>query len=89
MKMEQCSETSAYKIQTPGNCPEESVQHSEQGESLKSRINTYFQKKFFQQFNLFNKGKRREEKRRLGGHCDRHCVYYWQTKFLNAVEGPR
>jgi hypothetical protein len=28
MKMEQteCSETSAYKIQTPGNCPEESVQ---------------------------------------------------------------
>jgi len=29
MKMEQteCSETSAYKIQTPGNYPEESVQH--------------------------------------------------------------
>jgi hypothetical protein len=28
MKMEQkeCSETSAYKIQTPGNCPEESIQ---------------------------------------------------------------
>jgi len=40
MKMEQteCSETSAYKIQTPGNYPEESIQHSEQGESLKSRI---------------------------------------------------
>jgi len=39
MKMEQaeCSETSAYKFQTPGNCPEESIQHSEQGESLKSR----------------------------------------------------
>jgi len=37
MKMEQteCSETSAYKIQTPGNYPEESIQHSEQGESLK------------------------------------------------------
>ena len=32
-----CSETSAYKIQTPGNYPEESIQHSEQGESLKSR----------------------------------------------------
>ena len=28
MKMEQCSETSAYKIQTPGNYPEESIQHS-------------------------------------------------------------
>ena len=32
-----CSETSAYKIQTPGNYPEESTQHSEPGESLKSR----------------------------------------------------
>jgi len=28
---------SAYKIQTPGNYPEESKQHSERGESLKSR----------------------------------------------------
>jgi len=29
MKMEQteCSETSAYKIQTPGNYPEENIQH--------------------------------------------------------------
>jgi len=39
MKMEQteCSETSAYKIQTPGNYPEESMQRSEHSESLKSR----------------------------------------------------
>jgi hypothetical protein len=39
MKMEQThsSETLAYKIQTPGNYLEESIQHSEQGESLKSR----------------------------------------------------
>ena len=39
MKMEEaeCSETSAYKIHTPGNYPEESIQHSEHGESLKSR----------------------------------------------------
>jgi hypothetical protein len=37
VKMEQtkCSETLAYKIQTPGNYPEESIQHSEHGESLK------------------------------------------------------
>jgi len=44
MKMEQteCSETSAYKIQTPGNYPEESIQHTEQGESLKSRIRDIF-----------------------------------------------
>jgi len=27
-----CSETSAYKIQTPGNYPEESIRHSEQDE---------------------------------------------------------
>jgi len=40
MKMEETewSETSAYKIQTSGNYPEESIQHSEHGESLKSRI---------------------------------------------------
>jgi len=31
MKMEQteCSETSAYKIQTPGNYPEESIQQEQ------------------------------------------------------------
>ena len=34
----ECSETSAYKIQMPGNYPEEGIQHSEHGESLKSRI---------------------------------------------------
>ena len=40
MKMEQAegSETSAYKIQTPGNYPEENTQHTEHGESFKSRI---------------------------------------------------
>ena len=32
----ECSETSAYKIQTPGIYPEE-IQHTEHGESLKSR----------------------------------------------------
>jgi hypothetical protein len=38
MKMEQTeySETLAYKIRTPVNHPEESIQHSEHGESLKS-----------------------------------------------------
>jgi len=40
MKMEEteCSETSAYKIQTPANYPEEIIQHSEHGESLISGI---------------------------------------------------
>jgi hypothetical protein len=38
MKMEQteCSETSAYKLQTPCNYPKEGIQHTEHGESLKS-----------------------------------------------------
>jgi hypothetical protein len=33
----ECSETSAYKIQAPGNYAEESIQHSEHCESMKSR----------------------------------------------------
>jgi hypothetical protein len=37
MEQTEHSETSAYKIQTLENYPEESIQLSEQGESLKSR----------------------------------------------------
>jgi len=33
-----CSETSAYKIQAPGNYPKESIQHTENGVSLKLRM---------------------------------------------------
>ena len=49
MKMEQTeySETSAYKLQTPGNYPKESIQHTEQGESLKSRRIQLFCRVFF------------------------------------------
>ena len=41
MKLEQaeCSETSAYEVQTPGNYPEENIQHTEHGESSKSSGN--------------------------------------------------
>jgi len=42
MEQTECSETSAYKIQTPGNYPEESIQHSEHGESFKSIISTVY-----------------------------------------------
>ena len=44
MKMEQteCSETLAYKFETPRNYPEESIQLSEHGESLKSRNKSLF-----------------------------------------------
>jgi hypothetical protein len=49
MERTECSEMSAHEIQTPGNYPEESTQHSEHGESLKSRnqmlINKYNRKK--------------------------------------------
>ena len=38
MKVEQCSETSSHKIQTPGNHPKERIQHSKNGENLKSRM---------------------------------------------------
>jgi hypothetical protein len=34
----ECSDMLAYKIQTSGNYPEESIQLSEHGEILKSRI---------------------------------------------------
>jgi hypothetical protein len=44
MKMEQaeCSETLAFKLQAPGNNPEERKRHSKHGESLKSRTNSFF-----------------------------------------------
>jgi len=38
----ECSETSAYKIQTPGNYPKENIQYTEHGESLKSIAPTRF-----------------------------------------------
>jgi hypothetical protein len=38
MKIEQCSETSAYTIQTLGNHPKGRIQHWEHGESLKSTL---------------------------------------------------
>jgi len=38
MEQTECSEMLAYKIQTPGNYPEDSIQHREHGESLKSKI---------------------------------------------------
>jgi hypothetical protein len=32
----------AFKLQTPGNNPEESIRHSKQGKSLKSRTEVLF-----------------------------------------------
>ena len=36
MEQTECSETLAYKIQMLGNYPEETIQHTEHGEGLKS-----------------------------------------------------
>jgi hypothetical protein len=41
MEQTECFETLAYKIQTPGNYPEENIKHSEQGENLKSLIRLF------------------------------------------------
>jgi hypothetical protein len=40
MKMEQTqfSKTLTFKLQMPGNNPEESIRHTRHGESLKSRL---------------------------------------------------
>ena len=55
LKMEQieCSEMSAYINQTPGNHPKENKQHSEHGESLKSRN---YEESFFKYKTLNGKG---------------------------------
>ena len=50
----ECSETSACKIQTQGNYPEESVQHSEHGESLKLRISKAIIQVFSEQRNKYS-----------------------------------
>jgi hypothetical protein len=52
MEQTECSETLAYKIQTPENYPEESIQHSEHGESLESSTN-----KFSSNFRIERDGK--------------------------------
>jgi hypothetical protein len=39
MKQIECSETSAYKIETPGNHPEENIQNAKFAFWLKSYIN--------------------------------------------------
>jgi hypothetical protein len=41
MEQIECSETLAYKIETPGNYPKENILYSEHGESLKSRKNIH------------------------------------------------
>jgi hypothetical protein len=43
MEQTECSEMLAYKIQMLGNYPEEGIQHSEHGKSLKSKTKTLLQ----------------------------------------------
>jgi hypothetical protein len=55
----ECSETSARKLQTPGNYPKENIHHTEHGKSLKSRIGTVSMSDFFnpplQKFNVMSR----------------------------------
>ena len=51
----ECSETSAYKLQTPGYCPKESIQHTEHGESLKSRTHHLYREETARHIRLFEK----------------------------------
>jgi hypothetical protein len=52
----ECSETSAYKIQTPGNYPEENIQNTEHSESLKSRLAVLLQMAITRIFQLLTSG---------------------------------
>ena len=77
MKMEQteCSETSAYKIQMPGNYPKESIQHTEHGESLKLSLNINFSIAFFPPRFVCEMGE-------VLCHCP-------LTLFVMSLDGPR
>jgi len=57
MKMEQteCSETSAYKIQTPGNYPEESKQQSRNCSTLCFRNFPEFLRKLWARKDIYPK----------------------------------
>jgi hypothetical protein len=74
MKMEQteCSETSAYTIQTPRNYPEESIQHSEHGKSLKPRKVTVV-------LNALQKRLKLRQKRYLIGTETAEATDIWKT----------
>jgi hypothetical protein len=50
LKMEQCSETSAYKIQTQGNYREESIQHDLNLLSFSSAVSTFNSSKILNSF---------------------------------------
>jgi len=41
MEQTECSETSAYKIQTPGNHPKESIQYSADVPFISLKINNF------------------------------------------------
>jgi hypothetical protein len=69
----ECSKTSAYKIQTPGNYPEESIQHSKHGERLKSRkLNNLIHHCRHLEANMFSVTKRFHILRKRSVHYHAH-----------------
>jgi hypothetical protein len=72
MKMEETerSETSAYKRQTPGNYPKESIKHSEHGESLNQEVSKCLANKYLEHL-------KRTKRVFFSTHllsCGPHCV---------------
>jgi hypothetical protein len=71
----ECSETSAFNIQTTGKYPEESIPYLKHGESLKTAINLGY----FTQYRAGDK----IEKNEMGGACSAYggrgelCIVFW------------
>jgi hypothetical protein len=68
------SKTSAYKILTPGNYPEENIQHLEHKESLKSRN--------FQTFEILKKVK-------LKKNLPKFCINQQISVYSTLVKGKQ
>ena len=82
MEQTVCSETLAYKIQMPGNYPEESIQHSEHSENLKSRTKTLLQKRWNAPKDVLYGSNKFTEKFYLHGHLFKVSVSFKATVIL-------
>jgi hypothetical protein len=93
MKMEQtqCSEMLAFKLQTPVNHPEESIRHSEHGESLKSRITNDIGRKYYEKSEAIQHTPGAYNALAQGDdtHCHNHVVNIVHTNLLSNVDCQR
>jgi hypothetical protein len=86
MKMEQtqCSETLAFKLQTPVTHPEESIRHSEHGDSLKSRM-CYVFRPFGKPSGRFDNNIHGKEGRLAGLTFTANTLKYIKDRILLAI----